>query len=78
MMGKVFGMIALACLLAFSFSAYAKEQNCEQECAQACGGKGNVYITIVCRHVPKLAREGALRCRRLSSILGASIYRLLG
>jgi hypothetical protein len=30
-MGKVFGMIALACLLAFSFSAYAEEQNCEQE-----------------------------------------------
>ena len=33
------------CLLAFSFLAYAKEQNCELECAQACGGKGNVYIT---------------------------------
>lgn len=58
MMGKVFGMIALACLLAFSFSAYAKEQNCEQECAQACGGKGNVYITNC---MPPCAQTGSGR-----------------
>ena len=43
-MCKMFGMITLACLLTFSFSAYSKDQNCQHERAQRCGGKGNVCI----------------------------------
>ena len=44
-MSKLFGMIAVAGVLAFSFSAYAKEENCNQKCAQKCGGKGNLCIS---------------------------------
>ena len=57
-MCKVFGMIALAGSFAFSFSAYAKEQICEQECAQRCGGKGNACIT---NGMPPSAQTGSGR-----------------
>jgi hypothetical protein len=43
-MCRMFGMITLACLLTFSFSGYSKDQNCEHERAQRCGGKGKVCI----------------------------------
>jgi len=57
-MCKVFGMIAFAGLLAFSFSAYAKKQICEQECVQRCGGKGNACITNC---MPPCAQTGSGR-----------------
>ena len=42
---KLFYAIALTGLLALSFSAFAKEENCNQKCAQSCGTKGNLCMT---------------------------------
>jgi hypothetical protein len=45
-MSKLFCVtITLAGLLAFSFAAFAKEQNCEQKRVEKRSGKGNPCIT---------------------------------
>ena len=57
MMGKVFGMIALACLLAFSFSAYAKEQNCEQESSSVWRQRQRVHYQLYAAMCPNWLRK---------------------
>jgi len=78
MMCKVFGMIALLVCLPFRFQRTRTGKIASKSALKGVAAKATRALPIVCRQVPKLAQESALRCRRLSSILGGSIYRLLG